>query len=345
MNINMKRINKLIIAVVLLVVFNGCTSLTTYIGEKRIESGLKTYNSRGVTSFGIKKLASGLAYIPDSIIGVECFNKQTIEITKEKNNILKKKTLSIKDIERLKTYIVLSEEASKINFKVKDLKFNYNDYKNSRIKINKAFENYIVCDNRNSTNLPRNKKIEKISCYKSLNGYINSTKVYSIISSLETQVTKQVYLTTSFIHYNHMNSLVNESLVNFVYRNKNHEIEKYIYLKGYTETIPKNTKKYLVAMDFSECKAYSKGLITEKKVDKEVITEHKELVVRGTYRLLINNGRDFSKSKDFEIRKNYNVITEKYKNRMIYGNEREEIMKILNNKFDRIIIRDLKILL
>lgn len=337
-----KKINRLIIMLMFLFVFNGCTSLMTYVGEKRIENGLQIYNSKGVTSYGVKKLASGLKYIPDSVAGIECFNKQSIEIAKEKDNILKKKYPSINDIERLKVYIVLNEEASKINYKVKNLKFDYNVYRNSRKKINKIFENYVIRDNRNSINLPRNRKIEKINYYRNLNYYMNSNKVYNIISSLETQVTKKVYLTSSFMRYNYINSIVSEALYDFSSKNKGREIEKYVYFDSYSKLIPRNNNQYLVAMDFSECRAYSKGLEAEKKVDKEVITEHKELIIRGSYRLLTNNGGNFSRSKYFEIRKNYNVVTEKYENRMTYGNEREEIIKILNNKFNEIIIKDLK---
>ncbi|MFK4785941.1 hypothetical protein [Fusobacterium sp. MFO224] len=339
---DIKKLNKIIVIIMTIITFSGCTSLTTYIGEKRIESGLQIYNSSGVTSYGVKKLASGLKYLPDSIVGVECFNKQSLEIIKEKDNILKKKYPSINDIERLKTYIILNEEAIKINSKVKNLKFDYSSYMSSRKKIDVIFEKYVVRDNKNSINLPRTKKIEKINYYKDLNTYINSSIIYDIIYSLENQVTKRVYLTSSFMRYNYINSMVSEALFDFSAKNKNHEIEKYVYFDSYSEIPPRKSNQYLVVMNFLECRTYSKGLIVEKKFDREIVTEHKELIIRGNYRLLTNDNINFSKSKHFKIQKNYDVITEKYKNRIIYGNVRKEIENILKDKFDKVIVNDLK---
>ncbi|WP_163468444.1 hypothetical protein [Fusobacterium sp. IOR10] len=338
----MRKIKKLIISIILFSVFSGCTSLTTYVGEKRIESALKLYNLNGVTSSGIEKLASGLKYIPDSQIGIENFNKQAVEISREKDNILKKKFYSVYDMERLKTYITLNEEASKLKYKIKSIQFNSKDYISSRAKINKVFIDYVVNDSKNLINLPRKIKIEKINYYKGLNSFINNNRVYNIISSLEFQVTKQVYLTSSFRHYNHMNQIINESLIDFTSRNKNREIEKYVYLNGYRGIIPINTNNYVVDMIFSECRTYSKDTTVEKKIDKEIITEHKKLVIKGTYKLFDNNGGSFIKSKYFEIYKDYDVVMEKYKNKRIYKNEEKEIMKILRNEFNKIIIRDLK---
>ncbi|MFA6877962.1 MAG: hypothetical protein WCQ76_03550 [Fusobacterium sp.] len=338
----MRKIKGLIISIILFSIFSGCTSLTAYIGGKRIESALKSYNLNGVTSSGIEKLASGLKYIPDSQIGIENFNKQSVEISKEKDSILKKNFYSSYDIEILKTYITLNEEASKLKYKIKDIEFNSKDYINSRAKISKVFIDYVINDSKNLINLPRERKIEKINYYKYLNSFINNNRVYNIISSLELQVTKQVYLTSSFRRYNRINQMVNDSLIDFTYRNQNVEIENYLYLNGYRGVIPININNYVVDMIFSECRTYSKDTKVEKKIDKEIIIEHKKLVIRGTYKLFDNNGGSFIKSKYFEISKNYNVVMEKYKNKRIYKNEEKEIRKILRNEFNKIIIRDLK---
>lgn len=330
------KLNKLIFTIFFAMCFIGCSSISTYLGEKKIERGINIYSSQGITEEGIKTLASGLKYEPTSAMGKEYFNRQSREIITIKNNILKKNYHTEGDIKNLKTFLVLNEEGLKIAPKVAGLNINYQDYINSKDRIRGVFEKYVSEDYKKIQGLNREVKISRINYYKSLLKYSESPRITNIIYELENQVTISINIVSSFIRYSHLNSMIRDSIMEFSWQNKGKKIKEYVYFKGYSDYIAQDKGTYLIAIEVSDTRDRVISVETTKKYGKDYIIENKELVIRGNYKF-IKEGVP-QRNKYFSFVEKYKVEYEKN----TYKDDREEIRKIINNKFKNKVLREIK---
>ena len=174
----------------------GCSAIMTSIGNNKISNAINIYNSQGTTTDGTLELISGLDYSSESQVGISQYQKQYFEITNTKNNILKNKYFTKQDINALNLYLLTIEEFKKIHTKFPTIKIDYNDFNNSKVKITKIFEDFVLKDEK--LYISRNQKIQNINFYKKMNKYINSYIINSTISNLENDVTINLYVGSSF---------------------------------------------------------------------------------------------------------------------------------------------------
>lgn len=332
----MKKFKYFIVGFALLF-FLGCSAIITSIGNNKINNAINIYNSRGTTTDGTLELISGLDYAPDSQIGISQYQKQYLEITNIKNNILKNKVFSHQDINALNLYLLTVEEFKKINPKISNVKIDYNDFNNSKIKIIKIFEDFVLKDEK--LYISRNQKIQNINYYKKMNKYINSYVINSIISNLENDVTINLYIGSTFKSFSKLDYLVTNSLIHASDMNINRNLGNYIIFRGFNSFKNSNLKNYYIDFNFSNI--YIRTLETKEEVkeNNKLFIVRKKITISGYYKIYSSNS--ISHNKYFEFNETYSVKIKENNGTTLFDDEYDIVKNILEDKFSNIIKFDL----
>lgn len=315
----------------------GCSAIMTSIGNNKISNAINIYNSRGTTTDGTLELISGLEYSSESQIGISQYQKQYFEITNIKNNILKNKYFTKQDINALNLYLLTIEEFKKIQPKFPTIKIDYNDFNNSKVKITKIFEDFVLKDEK--LYISRNQKIQNINFYKKINKYINSYIINSTISNLENDVTINLYVGSSFRGFSQLDYLLTNSLMHASDMNINRNLGNYIIFRGFNSFSKPNLKNYFIDFNFSN--VYTRTLETKEEIkEKEkLFIVRKKITVSGYYKIYNQNSAPHTKY--FEFNENYTLKMREYNNSTFYDDERDILKNILEDKFSNIIRYDL----
>ena len=332
----MKKLKYFIISFALLF-FLGCSAIMTSIGNNKINNSINIYNSRGTTTDGTLELISGLDYAPDSQIGISQYKKQYLDITTTKNNILKNKYFSQRDINALNLYILTIEEFKKISPKIPEIKIDYNDFNKSKIKIKQIFEEFVLKDEK--LYISRNQKIQNINYYKKINKYINSYVINSIILNLENDVTINLYIGSSFQSFSKLDYLVTNSLAHASDMNINRNLGNYIFFKGFTSFKADKSKNYYIDFNFSNI--YIRTLETKEEVkeNNKLFIARKKITISGYYKIYSQNSTSYNKY--FEFNENYSIKMKENNGTTLFDDEYDIVKNILENKFSNIIKFDL----
>ncbi|MCQ8211326.1 hypothetical protein NON08_01915 [Cetobacterium somerae] len=332
----MKKLKYFIISFALLF-FLGCSAIMTSIGNNKINNSINIYNSRGITTDGTLELISGLDYAPDSQIGISQYKKQYSDITTTKNNILKNKYFSQRDINALNLYILTIEEFKKISPKIPEIKIDYNDFNKSKIKIKQIFEEFVLKDEK--LYISRNQKIQNINYYKKINKYINSYVINSIILNLENDVTINLYIGSSFQSFSKLDYLVTNSLAHAADINRNRNLGNYIFFKGFTSFKADKSKNYYIDFNFSNI--YIRTLETKEEVkeNNKLFIARKKITISGYYKIYSQNSTSYNKY--FEFNENYSIKMKENNGTTLFDDEYDIVKNILENKFSNIIKFDL----
>lgn len=332
----MKKLKYFIISFALLF-FLGCSAIMTSIGNNKINNSIDIYNSRGITTDGTLELISGLDYAPDSQIGISQYKKQYSDITTTKNNILKNKYFSQRDINALNLYILTIEEFKKISPKIPEIKIDYNDFNKSKIKIKQIFEEFVLKDEK--LYISRNQKIQNINYYKKINKYINSYVINSIILNLENDVTINLYIGSSFQSFSKLDYLVRNSLAHAADININRNLGNYIFFKGFTSFKADKSKNYYIDFNFSNI--YIRTLETKEEVkeNNKLFIARKKITISGYYKIYSQNSTSYNKY--FEFNENYSIKMKENNGTTLFDDEYDIVKNILENKFSNIIKFDL----
>lgn len=332
----MKKLKYFIISFALLF-FLGCSAIMTSIGNNKINNSIDIYNSRGITTDGTLELISGLDYAPDSQIGISQYKKQYLDITTTKNNILKNKYFSQRDINALNLYILTIEEFKKISPKIPEIKIDYNDFNKSKIKIKQIFEEFVLKDEK--LYISRNQKIQNINYYKKINKYINSYVINSIILNLENDVTINLYIGSSFQSFSKLDYLVTNSLAHASDMNINRNLGNYIFFKGFTSFKADKSKNYYIDFNFSNI--YIRTLETKEEVkeNNKLFIARKKITISGYYKIYSQNSTSYNKY--FEFNENYSIKMKENNGTTLFDDEYDIVKNILENKFSNIIKFDL----
>lgn len=319
------------------VLFLGCSAIMTSIGNNKITNAINTYNSRGTTTDGTLELISGLDYAPDSQLGVTQYQKQYLEITGIKNNILNNKNFSHQDINALNLYLLTIEEFEKIHSKVPNIKIDYNDFNRSKIKINKIFEEFVLKDEK--LYISRNQKIQNINYYKRMNKYLNSYVINNVILNLENDVTVNLYISSSFRSFSKLDYLVTNSLVHASDMNINRNLGNYVIFKGFKSYVTPNQKNYYIDFNFSN--VYIRTLETreETKEDNKIFIARKKITLSGYYKIYSQNSSSYNKY--FEFNETYSIRIKENNGTTLFDDEYDIIKNILEDKFSNLIRFDL----
>ncbi|MGX6592400.1 membrane lipoprotein lipid attachment site-containing protein [Cetobacterium ceti] len=335
---------KIIFFISLLIAFSGCSAIMHSIGESDINRGINIYQSRGLTTEGINYLASGLSNAPDSIIGIESFKRQYLELENQSENILRNKIYSERDINALKLYLLASEKYSILSGKIPQLTFNKEKYFSLKNKINTAFENYVLKDNL--TNLNRKQKINKIFYYKSLLKYNQNYIIREKITKLEQEISINIVLTSSFRYrYNSSNFDIQNILISVADKYTNRDLGNYVYFRGYNSYNKYwSNNSYLVDMEFYNFETPILEISERKEGNGEkiIISQRKKLILSGEYRVIDSKTYGVVEIKPFRIEENYNIEMSKTQNTINFSNENDVIRKILEKKFTNIILYRLR---
>lgn len=332
----MKKFKYFIVGFALLF-FLGCSAIMTSIGNNKINNAINIYNSRGTTTDGTLELISGLDYAPDSQIGISQYQKQYLEIKNIKNNILKNKVFSHQDINALNLYLLTVEEFKKINPKISNVKIDYNDFNNSKIKIIKIFEDFVLKDEK--LYISRNQKIQNINYYKKMNKYISSYVINSIISNLENDVTINLYIGSTFKSFSKLDYLVTNSLIHASDMNINRNLGNYIIFRGFNSFKNSNLKNYYIDFNFSNI--YIRTLETKEEVkeNNKLFIVRKKITISGYYKIYSSNS--ISHNKYFEFNETYSVKIKENNETTLFDDEYDIVKNILEDKFSNIIKFDL----
>ncbi|MGL5797621.1 MAG: hypothetical protein ACRCYT_05370 [Cetobacterium sp.] len=318
-------------------IFTSCSAILTTIGNNKINNSINSYYSNGITPNGTLNLIAGLDLSPDSLIGINHYKKQYSEISELKNLILKKKVFLLQDINDLNLYLLTVEEFKKISLKLPTVKIDYNDYNFSKIIIKKIFEDFIYKNETKYFN--RSQSIQNILYYKSLNNYINSSILQSIILNLENKVTINLYVSSSFRGFSKLEYLVTNSFLKVADYNFNRNLGDYIIFKGYSDFISPNSNNSFIDFNFSNI--YTRTIETniEKNGENTIFIAKKRITLTGFYNIYSPNNS--VTKKYFEFSENYTLKVKKYDESIFYDDERDILKDILEDKFNNIIRHDL----
>ncbi|MEG0300736.1 MAG: hypothetical protein RSA57_01800 [Cetobacterium sp.] len=334
----MKKSSLFMILFILVFILSGCSAIMTSIGDSKINSSIKTYKNRGLTTDGMSELISGLEYSPNSIVGINEFKIQYQEITSIKNNILTKKNYTEADINALKLYLLTVEEFRKINSKIPTIKIDYNDFNNSKIKINQVFEKYVERDER--FGLDRYQKIQRINYYSSLLKYLNNYTISSIIKDLENQVTINLYIGSSFRGFSQLDNLMTNALISAADQNLNRNLGNYIFFRGYSYISKVSSNNFFVSIDFTDIDIVTLESSVDENNGNKTFFKRKKVFVSGVYK--IYNNTPFPSIKPFSFKDTYTIKTKQNDNSIYYDDERAILREVLENKFSDMIRYDIK---
>lgn len=330
---------KYILGICLSFFFFGCSNLFTAIGNRDIENSVRIYTVRGLTTDGTRELIDGLNYLPQSVIGINQFNKQYKEITKIKNETLLKRALSERDINSLKLYLYTVEEYSKLRDKPVGINIDYSDYRVSKEKISRAFDKYVL---KNKKNLfSRNEKINRISFYRGMNTYIRSGVIENTVKELQQEVSRNIYINTNARYYSRLERLANNIFIETANSNLNRDLGNYTYFRGFRRPQRYSKNDYYIEVYFDNIYVTDIERKEEKGFDNsQIFLDKKRLTVNGTYK--IYNNFNLYNIRTFDFSENYTVKTEIKGDSESYSDESKEIREILKKKFNDLIIYKMK---
>ncbi|MBC2850469.1 hypothetical protein H5J22_03290 [Cetobacterium sp. 8H] len=334
----MKKSSLSIIFFISIFIFSGCSAIMTSIGDSKINNSIKTYRNKGLTSAGMSELISGLDYSPNSVVGINEFKIQYNEISAIKNKILTKKNHTENDIDNLNLYLLTVEEFRKINPKIPTIKVDYNDFNNSKIKINQIFEKYVERDER--FGLDRYRKLQKINYYNSLLNYINNYTISSIVKDLENQVTINLYIGSSFRGFSQLDTLMTNALISAADQNINRNLGNYIFFRGYSYISKISSNNFFINIDFTDIDIVTLETSVDENNGNKTFFKRKKVFVSGVYK--IYNNTPFPSIKPFSFKDTYTIKTKKNDNSVYYDDERAILREILENNFSDMIRYDIK---
>ncbi len=278
----MKNKSKILTLFAVIIFFiSGCASLT---GNSLVRSATEKFNTYGVTYEGAEELVEGLGYVPDSVEGIALFNKEyPIVESQAKNILLKNGSINSTEMDILSAYVVMGGEGQVLKTKIPTLVYDGSTYLNSKSKMTKLIENYIVKEDL--SNVPRHNKVLRLNQYITLGKYIPSTIIRDKAIKLEKEVRVVIDVVSDYFSFDPIDRMLENQLDYYGMFNRNEEVGSYVYIGDYYRGRSSPNSNYTIEVDFTNVRVFPTISRTEQRDGKVYLYIGYDVNIRGRLEL------------------------------------------------------------
>lgn len=319
--------------------FTGCSTISKYIGENKIEQGIDDYVKNGVSHRSLETLISGLDYFPESPVGIENLKVQYENFNHLKNAIYNSKNFNFENLKKIESYLVITGQITNLSKKLPLLGSVLPNFPEEKNK----FSNFLNIHLKNSSiSNKRKENIYLLKNYENFARFSSSLMLNNRISDLKNAVTIK-YVSNLRVRPN-----LNRYDLKYLFKKVSHEnvlftSRDYIQFLGNLDSVNNITRDIQVLQIdiFSfDIISLNSELLENSNKDSKFFKESKTLAIRGVYKIFDTQSRFpliGTELNTFEFKKDFSFEIEQIGNKIKKSDEKEVVEQILEDFFYRII--------